>query len=98
MREPRQGVRIPEEAKRIVRERYGKDSPEDIASDTGLTVTQVWGLASRMGIARAKPHKHTAENGHRGRPVVPKTVFDHRPLLEAFARMTITPPPKKDEN
>jgi hypothetical protein len=53
-----------------IREHYRTRGANRCANATGLTITQVWGLAARMGIAKRRgtrqPATRSAENGHRG--------------------------------
>lgn len=93
----RQGVRIPEAAKAIVRELYATEPVEIVAKQANLTVPQVCRLARNLNLPMKKPHKHTAENIRKGRPVADRPLVDHRPLLEAFSRMTVIKPDPIEE-
>jgi len=77
-----------------VRTHYLTHGATRCAAATGLTTTQVWGLAHRMGInnkrRRASKPPRNADNGHRGIPIRRGYLTVH--LEAALAHWTATIP------
>jgi hypothetical protein len=77
-----------------VRSHYISHGASRCAAATGLTITQVWGLAHRMGInhrrKRSSKPPRTADNGHRGIPERRGYLTVH--LEQALQHWTATTP------
>jgi len=82
-----------------IREHYRTRGASRCANATGLTITQVWGLAARMGIAkprgRQRQASRVAENGNRGKPK-PRNGYRIVELEAAFRNWTATLPHQQD--
>jgi len=85
---------FPKTHRDYIRTHYITHGATRCAAATGLTVTQVWGLAHRMGInnKRHRPSKtpRNADNGHRGIPE--RRGYQSGDLEAALRFWTATPP------